>query len=517
MDSKGKSASFSLKRRYFYLNLSYAILSITTIIAIFFMSNRAFNGLVDISAKNLTALYVTSDIKTLLSEELLSWNSYTRSAIPFEKLGVAISKTHNTAANLRKTLPHKLLPLLNNFIDFHTEMVDLILELKTEQEQSVTEELSLERKKKVFKNQELISAFYRKAYENLGHLSDAVLLGTGEQQSQAIKKSNQLLSITLATMILTLLVILSLFHTYLSKSIIAPIILITKASQRASLGHLEKLPKIESRNEIGVLYENFNHMLNEIESNITHKEALLKEAERANQAKSIFLANMSHELRTPMHGILSFARFGQQRIETAPKEKLKNYFDEIYDSGSRLMLLLNDLLELSKLEAGKIIYSMKESNLVDAASTIASEMRAYAEEKHVRIQVIEMHEQVSGLFDYQKIMQVMRNLVGNAIKFSSPNSIIGIEIEDCGEFARCKVINRGVGIPTDELNSVFDKFVQSSKTRSSAGGTGLGLAICKEIVEQHGGKIWAANGSASETVFTFELPKNPSKAQALVA
>lgn len=509
MESKGKAATTSIRLRYLILNISYALMSIATVVLIFSMSNNAFRRLVDISAKNLTVLYETSELKTLLSNELLAWNSYTRSSITFEQLKESTEKTHKTALILRDSVNPKLRPMLLDFIEFHTEMINLITHLRSEEKQKPDAGLSLQQQKTIFKNQELISAFYKKAYENLGNLSDTILLGAGEQQTLSIQGSNQILTLTLAILIVTLLGILALFHTYLNKSIIAPIIRITEASQRAANGSLEPLPKIKNRNEIGVLYENFNHMLGEIETNIAHKESLLKEAERANQAKSVFLANMSHELRTPMHGILSFARFGQQKIESAPKEKLKTYFDEIYDSGSRLMILLNDLLELSKLEAGKIVYSMNESDLIENATTIASEMRAYAEEKQVKIQVIEMHPKVSGTFDNQKIQQVMRNLVGNAIKFSTANTIIGIEVEDLMDQVRCRVINRGPGIPENELELVFDKFVQSSKTRSSAGGTGLGLAICKEIVEQHGGSIWAESGEGSETIFTFVLPKTP--------
>ena len=227
--------------------------------------------------------------------------------------------------------------------------------------------------------------------------------------------------------------------------------------------------------------------------------------------KSEFLANISHELRTPMHGILSYARFGQQKIESAPKEKLKSYFDEIYESGLRLMRLLNDLLDLSKLEAGKVVYAMQERDLVEIVAVIKSEMQAFATEKGLSIEVKHEAQAVLVACDQDRIMQVLRNLVSNAIKFSTGGAPVRMELSTVEQGIQCVVSNKGVGIPQDELETVFDKFVQSSKTKSGAGGTGLGLAICKEIVEQHHGKIWAESDPGGETRFIMRLPLDRSK------
>jgi len=274
----------------------------------------------------------------------------------------------------------------------------------------------------------------------------------------------------------------------------------------------------ESIEEIEALSGDFNRMLEQIQMNEAN---LLKEkefAEKANLSKSVFLANMSHELRTPMHGILSFARFGQQKIETASKEKLKGYFDEIYESGSRLMRLLNDLLDLSKLEAGKMNYDMKECDLTDVVASAVSTLNAFAIEKKLRLESEIDELTYLGNFDGDRILQVLTNLVSNAIKFSNPESIVKIRLRGDGDRLTCSVINHGIGIPEEELNKVFDKFVQSSRTQTGAGGTGLGLAICREIIQQHEGRIWAESTPGGETKFIFELPfsrkKEVSKAAA---
>lgn len=230
--------------------------------------------------------------------------------------------------------------------------------------------------------------------------------------------------------------------------------------------------------------------------------------EDASQAKSLFLANVSHELRTPMHGILSFSHFGQQKLTTVPLEKVKQYFDEIHESGSRLMHLLNDLLDLSKLEAHKVVYSKSVSDLREVVADILREMAPLLSEKELKVATQFIGDQFFANFDRDKISQVVRNLLSNAIKFSNPKTCIEIEIKTNQKENQivCSVINQGVGVPSEELESIFDKFVQSSRTRTGAGGTGLGLSICKEIIEGHSGKVWAESDSKGKTTLSFALP-----------
>jgi signal transduction histidine kinase len=212
-----------------------------------------------------------------------------------------------------------------------------------------------------------------------------------------------------------------------------------------------------------------------------------------------------------MHGILSFARFGQQKFETAPKEKLKMYFDDIYGSAQRLMVLLNDLLDFSKLDAGKIDFSMMEADITVVAGSVANEMRAFAEEKSVKVDVVYTQRPVLLTMDPSRMSQVLRNLISNAIKFSHPQSQVLVLVEEIADEVIIQVINRGIGIPPGELETIFDEFVQSSKTKSGAGGTGLGLAICKKIVAGHGGAIHAECDAEGETRFVAKLPRQSAK------
>lgn len=305
---------------------------------------------------------------------------------------------------------------------------------------------------------------------------------------------------------------------FISKKILLSIEELQSGTMRIGQGKFEQPMKVSSQDELGNLAAAFNKMSENLKKTILDLEEAKKiavisahetgMAQAANNAKSVFLENISHELRTPMHGILSFARFGQQKIESAPKDKLKSYFDEIHESGSHLMNLLNDLIELSQLERSRVFYSMKENNLVEAAKTVLNELSSCADEKKLKLQLVESTSPVVGQFDQARITHVLRNIIGNAIKFSHPNGTISVECLSLDDKNKCIITNYGIEIPKSEIESIFDKFAQSSKTKTGAGGTGLGLAICKEIIQQHNGNIWAESNSDGLTKFHFEFPRN---------
>ena len=249
----------------------------------------------------------------------------------------------------------------------------------------------------------------------------------------------------------------------------------------------------------------------------------MEAAESANRVKSEFLANTSHELRSPMNAILSFADLGKKKIESAKREKLEGYFSRIHTAGSQLLALINDLLDLAKMEGGRMVYDMEDDNALVLITEICDEFEGLLTDKSLHLDVQCDVEVTRASFDRIRVGQVIRNLLSNAIKFTDPERTITVAVSaaelmagrrksDAGSVPGMSiaVIDQGVGIP-EELEAVFDKFTQSSKTRRNGGGTGLGLAISREIITANGGVIRADNNVDGGSRFTFLLPiRHPS-------
>ncbi len=289
--------------------------------------------------------------------------------------------------------------------------------------------------------------------------------------------------------------------------------------QKKSLLELEKRSQNQLEVEVLERTSELQQALQAAESARHEAVKAQQEADRANLSKTEFLANMSHELRTPMHGILSFSNFGIKRYESAEREKLGQYFYRIQQSGERLLQLLNNLLDLSQLEAGRMEFKLTKTNFVDLVDLVVQEQQARIHERKLCV-TVQSHKPFELYIDEGRIVQVLVNLLSNAIKFTPlggelriricPDQILQRHPERGGVFSleavRFALEDNGVGIPANELESIFDKFIQSSKTKSNSGGTGLGLAICREIIEGHGGRIWAENGAQGGALFQFVLP-----------
>ncbi len=268
-------------------------------------------------------------------------------------------------------------------------------------------------------------------------------------------------------------------------------------------------PVIDARRDV-VKIAFLSHDITERKKREEEIIAAKARAEEANNAKSEFLANMSHELRTPMHGILSYSKFGIDKTDTIDRETILKYFTQINISGKRLMCLLNDLLDLANLEAGRKDYEFVEVGLSFLIEIAIREFTFPAFQKNIDLKFNKPEFEDRIIVDKNRILRVIRAIVANAVKYSLEESTVRIEVEKQGEGFVLSVFDNGIGIPREELETVFDKFIQSSKSKTGAGGTGLGLPISKEIVIDHKGKLWAEVNPEGGSIFRIMLPAKQS-------
>jgi PAS domain S-box-containing protein len=226
---------------------------------------------------------------------------------------------------------------------------------------------------------------------------------------------------------------------------------------------------------------------------------------QASRAKSDFIANVSHELRTPLQSILGFSAIGARRTRDQPR--LAELFADVHESGQRMLSLVNDLLDLSKIEQGVEPMQPERLDLRPLATDLGRELAPLLAARDQQLAMALGDEELVVLADRRRLQQLLRNLLANAIRFSPAGSLIELSasLADDGS-VRVDVADRGPGIPPDELETIFEAFVQSSATKDSTGGTGLGLAICRRIAQAHGGRVWAANREGGGAVLSLSLP-----------
>ncbi len=281
-------------------------------------------------------------------------------------------------------------------------------------------------------------------------------------------------------------------------------------SLRRDEGGSPRRIQVKGEAEVAILVAGFNRLLDRIDRREVELIQARESAEVANKAKTEFLANISHELRTPMHGILAFAKHGMKKTYQRPElEALHYLFKNIDTAATRMLPLLTNLLDLSQITSGTMQLQWQTLDLLELVRSEWMAVEDLAKEKRLRLE-IDGKGPVMAKGDPNRLRQVVHNLFTNAIRYSNPGGQINVECQRLDSGLRLVFADEGPGIPENELETIFDRFVQSSRTKTGAGGVGLGLAICREILNAHGGRIHAQSRQPLGAAFIVELPDHPT-------
>jgi signal transduction histidine kinase len=231
-----------------------------------------------------------------------------------------------------------------------------------------------------------------------------------------------------------------------------------------------------------------------------------RQLEVASQHKSEFLANMSHELRTPLNAIIGFSEVLSERMFGELNEKQEEYLKDIYASGQHLLSLINDILDLSKIEAGRMELELTDFHLLTALDNALILVRERAGRRSITLQMSVDERLGEVRADERKIRQVVLNLLSNAIKFTSEGGRIEVRAVPVDGSVEVTVSDTGVGIAPEDQEAVFEEFRQVGTAAKKVEGTGLGLTLCRKFVELHGGRIWVKSEVGVGSTFSFTIP-----------
>jgi signal transduction histidine kinase len=285
----------------------------------------------------------------------------------------------------------------------------------------------------------------------------------------------------------------------LSWSVTGPIQRIDSRLAAIASGDFSGHVDATNRDELGALAANVNRMSDEL-------RRLYRELETASQHKSDFLANMSHELRTPLNAIIGFSQVLREGMVGDVNEKQAEYLDDILSSGHHLLSLINDVLDLSKVEAGQVELELAPFSLQEALERGVAMVRERAMQDGVFVTLAANREAdvVSG--DERRIRQVIFNLLSNAVKFTPTGGAVDVRATRANGEVSVSVADTGPGIAAEDLRRVFEEFQQTEAGIERGEGTGLGLALSKRLVELHGGRIWVDSELGRGSTFVFTLP-----------
>ncbi|HEU0248357.1 MAG TPA: sensor histidine kinase [Gaiellaceae bacterium] len=310
----------------------------------------------------------------------------------------------------------------------------------------------------------------------------------------------------------------------LARRLVRPVKQIRTAAARIGAGAYDERIELRRRDELGGLAEELNGMAASLQASVQSLERKVEERtqelqralaelsrkgrqlEVASEHKSHFLANMSHELRTPLNSIIGFSQVLRQRMFGPINEKQEEYLDDILSSGNHLLSLINDVLDLSKVEAGQVELEVASFSLREALERGVVMVREPATKHDVRLslELAPGIDLVEG--DERRLRQVIFNLLSNAVKFTPEGGEVVVATASRDHEVLISVTDTGPGIPLDDHERIFEEFQQTNVGVQQREGTGLGLALSRRLVELHGGRIWVESETGHGSRFVFTLP-----------
>ncbi|MBC8015976.1 MAG: DUF3365 domain-containing protein [Sporomusaceae bacterium] len=376
---------------------------------------------------------------------------------------------------------------------------------------------------------------YRKEGSSVGDFAGAISILFPMTNFEANQRSNIISQVIFIVVMVAASI--GLIYVLMEHIIIMPIQELTEKVTAIGHGQLEtKLVHIQTYDEMNYFIESFNsmaeklhHLYNQLEQKVDERTQLLKQANlqlieqgcelremndrlsKADQLKSEFLAVMSHELRTPLTAIIAFSEILLYEGGNLSYQQ-RDYLEEIFESSHQLLSQINDILNMSKIEAGLIKLDRQPVDIRQIVDSIASIIAPLLMKKKIQFNVNMNPAMAIIMADYDKVRHIMNNLVGNAVKFTSLGGTININVSiyidsDQSPYLQVEVSDTGIGISKDAQPYIFDKFKQAdNRIEQEYMGSGLGLALARNFVELHGGRIWVDSQIDQGSVFTFILP-----------
>jgi len=285
----------------------------------------------------------------------------------------------------------------------------------------------------------------------------------------------------------------------LSWSLVGPIQLIGGRLAAIASGDFSRHVDVRNRDELGDLGRNVNRMNDEL-------QRLYRALETASEHKSAFLANMSHELRTPLNAIIGFSQVLREKLFGELNEKQDEYVGDILSSSDHLLALINDILDLSKVEAGQVELEIAPFSLREALErgVVMVKERALKDGVELGLAIDPSVDVVEA--DERRIRQVVFNLLSNAVKFTPAGGSVEVRSAQINSEVQISIADTGPGIASEDQERIFEEFQQTEVGIEQREGTGLGLALSKRLIELHGGRIWVESASGEGSTFTFTLP-----------